>query len=99
VLGFVSFHEEAEQYLCAALLRPGHVTAAMGALGLLRPLVKIVRNGFPGVQIRIRLDGGFAHPAVPELLDAQPKLENSTLRYPEHSPVPFRTLPCRTHPF
>jgi hypothetical protein len=29
VLGFVSFNEEAEQYLCAAVLRPGNVTAAM----------------------------------------------------------------------
>src|ERR1700736_2815163 len=29
VLGFVSFNEEAEQYLCAAVLRPGNVTAAV----------------------------------------------------------------------
>ena len=27
MLGFVSFNEEAEQYLCAAVLRPGNVTA------------------------------------------------------------------------
>ncbi len=75
VLGFVSFNEEAEQYLCAAVLRPGNVTAAVGAVGLLRRLVRIIRNRFPGVQIRVRLDGGFAHPAVLEFLDAQPKLE------------------------
>jgi len=75
VLGFVSFNEEAEQYLCAAVLRPGNVTAAVGAVGLLRRLVRIIRNGFPDVQIRVRLDGGFAHPAVLEFLDAQPKLE------------------------
>ena len=31
VMGFVSFNEEAEQYLCAAVLRPGNVTAAVGA--------------------------------------------------------------------
>jgi hypothetical protein len=72
VLGFVSFNEEAEQYLCAAVLRPGNVTAAVGAVGLLRRLVRIIRNRFPGVQIRVRLDGGFAHPAVLEFLDAQP---------------------------
>ena len=54
--GFVSFNEETEQYLCAAVLRPGNVTAAMGAVGLLRRLVKIIRNRFPGVQIRVRLD-------------------------------------------
>ena len=75
VLGFVSFNEEAEQYLCAAVLRPGNVTAAVGAVGLLRRLVRIIRECFPGVPIRIRLDGGFAHPAVLEFLDAQPQLE------------------------
>jgi len=75
VLGFVSFNEEAEQYLCAAVLRPGNVTAAVGAVGLLRRLVRIIRECFPGVPIRVRLDGGFAHPAVLEFLDAQPQLE------------------------
>src|ERR1700726_686075 len=75
VMGFVSFNEEAEQYLCAAVLRPGNVTAAVGAVGLLRRLVRIIRNSFPGVRIRVRLDGGFAHPAVLEFLDAQPRLE------------------------
>jgi hypothetical protein len=29
VMGFVSFNDEAEQYLCAAVLRPGNVTAAL----------------------------------------------------------------------
>jgi hypothetical protein len=49
VLGFVSFNEEAEQYLCAAVSRPGNVTAAVGAVGLLRRLVAIIRSCFPGV--------------------------------------------------
>jgi len=75
VLGFVSFNEEADQYLCAAVLRPGNVTAAVGAVGLLRRLVRMIRGYFPGVTIRVRLDGGFAHPAVLDFLDAQPKLE------------------------
>ena len=75
VMGFVSFNEEVEQYLCAAVLRPGNVTAAVGAIGLLRRLIRIIRSFFPGVSIRVRLDGGFAHPAVLEFLDAQPKLE------------------------
>jgi len=75
VMGFVSFNEEAEQYLCAAVLRPGNVTAAVGAVGLLRRLIRIIRGCLPGVSIRVRLDGGFAHPAVLEFLDAQPKLE------------------------
>jgi hypothetical protein len=75
VLGFVSFNEEAEQYLCAAVLRPGNATAAVGAVGLLRRLVRLIREHFPGVTIRVRLDGGFAHPAVLDFLDAQPRLE------------------------
>src|SRR5580698_77886 len=75
VMGFVSFNDEAEQYLCGAVLRPGNVTAAAGAVAILRRLVRMIRHHIPGVQIRVRLDGGFAHPAVLEFLDAQPKLE------------------------
>ena len=75
VMGFVSFNDEAEQYLCAAVLRPGNVTAAVGAVAMLRRLVGMIRLHLPGVRIRVRLDGGFAHPAVLEFLDAQSKLE------------------------
>src|SRR5205807_4508217 len=75
VMGFVSFNDEAEQYLCTAVLRPGNVTAALGAVGLLRRLIRIIWGCFPGVTIRVRLDGAFAHPAVLEFLDAQRKLE------------------------
>jgi hypothetical protein len=66
----------------AAVLRPGNVTAAVGAVGLLRRLVKIIHNRFPGVQIRVRLDGGFAHPAVLEFLDAQPKVGKQSVEQP-----------------
>ena len=72
VMGFVSFNDEAEQYLCAAVLRPGNVTAAAGAVAILRRLVRMIRHHLPAVQIRVRLDGGFAHPAVLAFLDAQP---------------------------
>jgi len=75
VMGFVSFNDEAEQYLCAAVLRSGKATAAVGAVGVLRRLVGIIRHYLPGVQIRVRLDGGFAHPAVLAFLDAEPRLE------------------------
>src|SRR6267154_1212427 len=75
VMGFVSFNDEAEQYLCAAVLRPGNATAAVGAVGLLRRLMRILRGHFPGVTIRVRLDGGFPSPAVLEFLDAQSTLE------------------------
>src|SRR3974390_79855 len=49
--------------------------AAVGAVGLLRRLVGMIRGYFPGVSLRVRLDGGFAHPAVLDFLEAQPKLE------------------------
>lgn len=75
VLGFISFNEEAEQYLCAAVLRPGNVTAARGAVGILRRLLLLLRHFLPGVCIRVRLDGGFAHPQVLAFLETQPKLE------------------------
>jgi hypothetical protein len=75
MMGFVSFNDEAEQYLCAAVLRPGNVGAAVGAVAMLRRLLRMIRHQLPGVPIRVRLDGGFAHPAVLEFLDAQPKLE------------------------
>ena len=75
VMGFVSFNDEAEQYLCAAVLRPGNVTAAVGAVGILRRLLMLIRHFFPGVLVRIRLDGGFAHPALLDFLDAEPNLE------------------------
>ena len=63
-----------EQYLCA-VVQPGNVGAAVGGVGLLRRLVGMIRGYFPGVTIRVRLDGGFAHPAVVDFLDGQPKLE------------------------
>ena len=48
VMGFVSFNDEAEQYLCAAVLRPGNVTAAVGAVGILRRLMQLIRYLLPG---------------------------------------------------
>ena len=75
VMGFVSFNDEAEQYLCAAVLRPGNVTAAVGAVGILRRLLLLIRHFLPGVRIRVRLDGGFAHPDLFDLLEAEPNLE------------------------
>jgi hypothetical protein len=62
VMGFVSSNGEAEQYLCAAVLRPGNVTATMGARGILRRLINMISYSFLGARIRVRLDGGFAHP-------------------------------------
>ncbi len=75
LLGFLSFNDEAEQYLFTAVLRPGNAPAARGAVGLLRRLLGRIRRAFPGAVIRVRLDGGFATPEVLDFLDSQPRLE------------------------
>jgi hypothetical protein len=75
VMGFVSFNNEAEQYLCAAVLRPGNVTAAVGAKGILRRLINMISYSFPGARIRVRLDGGFAHPDLLDFLEGESNLE------------------------
>ena len=75
MMGFVTFNDEAEQYLCAAVLRPGNVTAAAGAVGMLRRLMVLIRSSFPKARIRVRLDGGFANPGLLAFLDGQPGVE------------------------
>jgi len=75
MMGFVSFDDEADQYLCVAMLRPGNVGAAVGAVGVLRRLIDRIRLAFPMARIRVRLDGGFASPAVFDFLDHEPYVE------------------------
>ena len=64
LLAFVTFNDEVEQYLCAALLRPGNASASLGALDVLRRLVPLLRVAFPHARLRVRLDGGLACPEV-----------------------------------
>ena len=75
VVGFLTFDQEREQYLVAAVLRPGNVTASAGAVGILRRLIARVEEAFPHAKIRVRLDGGFAAPEVLQFLDCEPKVE------------------------
>ena len=75
LLGFLSFDREAEQYLCAAVLRPGKAVAADGTLGLLCRLLPLLRAAFPRARFLVRLDGGFATPEVFAFLDAEPRLD------------------------
>lgn len=69
LLAFVTFNDEPDQYLCAAMLRPGNAPTALGAVGLLRALYALVRSAFPQAIVRVRLDGGFAHPALFDWLE------------------------------
>lgn len=50
----------------ACWLRPGTMHAACGAVDTLRRVVERVRQAWPGVDIRVRGDGGFS---VPGMLD------------------------------
>jgi hypothetical protein len=75
VLGLVSFNDEPEQYLVTAVLRPGNAPASLGAAGILWRIVERIRRLFPTAKIRIRLDGGFAHPDLLDCFDAAPDVE------------------------
>ena len=75
LLAFLTFDDEPEQYLCAALLRPGNAPATAGAVGLLRRLLARLRRAFPQARFLVRLDGGFATPAIFEFLDAEPRVD------------------------
>jgi hypothetical protein len=69
LFGFVSFNQEPEQYLIAALLRSGHATETEGTLGILRRIVPYLQDRFPRARIQVRLDAGFRGPALFDLLD------------------------------
>ena len=75
LLAFVTFDREVEQYVCAAVLRPGNAPATRGALPVLARLLAVLRLGFPGARFLVRLDGGFATPALLAFLDAQSGLD------------------------
>ena len=75
VVGFLTFNDEAEQYLVTAVLRPGNAPGSKGAVGLLRRLIDRLREAFPEAKIRVRLDGGFAAPEVLYFLDCEPRVE------------------------
>ena len=75
LLAFVTFDRESEQYLCAALLRHGKAVASEGTVGLLSRLLPLLRKAFPRARFLVRLDGGFASPAVFDFLEAQPRLD------------------------
>jgi len=74
LLGFIRFNDEPEQYLCAAMLRSGTAGCSVGAIGMLRRIIRGLRAVFREVKIRVRLDGGFASPELFDFLDEQPNL-------------------------
>ena len=75
LLAFLTLDDEAEQYLAAAVLRPGNVPATQGAVGVLRRLLALLRLAFRQARFLVRLDGGFASPEIFDVLDAEPGLD------------------------
>lgn len=60
----LAFDGAPRPYLVAALLRPGNAGGATGVRGLLRRLIPKLWRAFPRARIRVRLDSGFAAPAI-----------------------------------
>lgn len=71
VVGTLTFNAERTQYLVTAILRPGNAPAPRGVIGVLRRLFHKLRAAFPQARLRVRLDGGFASPAVFAFLEAE----------------------------
>ena len=69
MLGFLSVDGDPEQYLFHARLRPGNASGTRCVAPLLRRTVARLRRRFPKARIRVRLDGGFAHPRLFDLLE------------------------------
>lgn len=70
-LGFLTFDDEPENFVFAALLRPGNVGAVPGARGVLRRTIAKLRQAFPKATLRVRLDGGFACASMFRFLEAE----------------------------
>jgi hypothetical protein len=75
MLGFLRFNDEREQYLFAAMLRPGNSPDKSGALAILRRIVPRLRAEFRKARIFVRLDAGFAAPEILEYLDEEPRVD------------------------
>ena len=70
----LTFDRESEQSVRGAVAARKAV-ASEGTVGLLSRLLPRLRRAFPRARILVRLDGGFASPAVFAFLEAQPRLD------------------------
>ena len=55
--------------LLTAVLRPGNVHASRGVVAILKRLIPVLQQRWPGVQIVVRADSGFAVPALYDLCE------------------------------
>lgn len=54
----------------SVVLRPGNAHAAKGAVGILRRIIRKLKQAYPKATILVRGDGGFGVPAIYELCEA-----------------------------
>jgi len=71
MVGTLTFNGERTQYLVTAILRPGNAHPTRGVIGIFRRLFAKLHRAFPHARLRVRLDGGFASPAVFSFLEAE----------------------------
>jgi len=57
--------------LITAILRPGNVHASRGVLLVLKRLIPLLRQRWPGIPIELRADSGFAVPTLYDSCEAQ----------------------------
>ncbi len=55
--------------LITAVLRPGNVHVSRGVVAILKRLLPVLKQRWPGVQILVRADSGFAVPALYDLCE------------------------------
>ena len=55
--------------LITAVLRPGNAHVSRGVVPILKRLVPVLQQRWPGVQVVVRADSGFATPALYELCE------------------------------
>lgn len=71
MVGTLQFNNETEKYLFTVVLRPGNAPASRGTIGILMRLLVRLRDAFPKTRFRVRLDGGFATPALLDYLELE----------------------------
>jgi len=71
MVGTLQFDDDKEKYLFTVVLRPGNAHASRGAIGILMRLLTRLRDAFPKTIFRVRLDGGFATPAILDYLELE----------------------------
>src|SRR5918998_3335497 len=55
--------------LITAVLRPGNAHASRGVVAILKRLLPVLQHRWPGVQIGLRADSGFATPALYDICE------------------------------